>query len=98
MIAVGDDVLASETAAAAHVSVALEVGFAAADRGDAGAQHRDQPRLANRGGLEELADAGDLVLLDVDEKHVGAAALQLKGELLQEVALERADAKHEETS
>src|SRR4029450_1537524 len=80
-ISIRDDVLAPESPAAADVGIAVQVDLAAADAGDPRPQHRDQPRFGDPRRLEEVAHAVELILLDVDQEHVGAAALELNGEL-----------------
>ena len=45
---------------------------------------------------QEGAHLLDLVLLDVDQEHVGPALFELDRELVQQVGLQRADAEHEE--
>ena len=78
MVAIRDHVLAAERTAAAHVLDSFEVHVGAAHAGDARAQHRHQragrpPRAPRR---EEAAQRVDLILLDVDQEHVGPVALR----------------------
>ena len=70
VIAIGDDVLAGERAAAADVLIAVEVHVAAANAGDPRAQHRNQSRTACARRSRNAAHGRDLILLDVDQEHV----------------------------
>ena len=96
-IAIGDHVLAAERAAAADVLIGVEIDVAAAHAGDPRAQHRDQRRHL-RAAVEERAKRIDLILLDVDQEHVGAVALRRDREVGEQIGLERADAEHEEAA
>ena len=70
--------------------------------GDPRAQHRHQPRPGWRPASWPLQrgapHALDLVALDVDQEHVGAAAIRAERELGDQVALQRADAEDEEAA
>ena len=101
VVAIGDDVLARERAAAAHVAEVFEVHVAAAHRRHPSAQNGHQ--TGGRGaGILALAQQRlarpRLIALDVDDEHVGAAAAHADVELRDQVALQRADAEDEETA
>ena len=53
-----------------------------------------RPALAAPGTLA----ASDLILLDVDQEHVGTAALRCNEKLARRLDCERADAEHEEAA
>src|SRR5688572_23045522 len=99
--AVGDGVFAPQRAAAADVLVVLEIDLAPLDADDTGAQHRQQTRL---GGARLLVsrDRGahplDLVLLDVEQEHVGRFRIDVDRELGDQVFLQRPNADDEEAA
>ena len=79
-----------------HPAGGIQPGPLPVDTGDAGSQHRDQGRGVAGPFLEKPADPGLLVLLDVDQEHVGAVLANLEGERAQQVRLHRLDADDEE--
>ena len=61
-------------------------------------QHRDQGGNAPDSFGEKLADPGPLILLNVDQEHVGAVLADFQRERPQQVGLDRVDADDEEAA
>ena len=94
-IAPGDDELAGDRPVLAHGVDRCEVERAPLDADDARAQHRDEARRRRRcrRGRAGYGDAVALILLDVDQEHVGRIGPEVEGELALQVHLEQPHAE-----
>ena len=98
---VGDGVLARQRAAAAHVFVVVEGHFTPLHAGDACAQDRQQPRrwcARLLPALEQRGHLRHLILLHVEQEHVGQIRRDVDAELGNEVLLKRAHPDDEEAA
>ena len=97
VIAIGHRELAADVAAFADAFDRGEIQFLALHARDARAQHRQQPR--RRIGFhrrEHRSQRVGLILLHVDQEHVGRVRLQRDGEFARQVHLEQPHAEDEE--